>query len=262
MSYSQTFERITDRYYWQSALLIAQAGLSKQYRNSYLGALWLLFQPISMMCIYILIMPLVMKAHAGTYALYILSTLPLWQFMATTFITAPNALLEQADTLKRCMISSSIFPISQTLRHAYTYCIGFTVMLVVAWVAGLHITWHVFLAPVYFLPVLVGAVALSIGIAYIAPYVRDVGDAITILMNVMLWGSAVIYPLSALPEWAAEIIGWNPFYMALDPMVHLVYLHEIPSLLVTAKLLGVMGLGLALGYALYKVGRKNFVYYL
>jgi ABC-type polysaccharide/polyol phosphate export permease len=252
-----------DSYYWRSAFLIAHSGVARQYRNSYLGALWLLFPAMAMMSIYMVIMPLIMKSDPQTYAMYLLSTLPLWQFIANSMSSATNALITNAEALKRCMISSSVFPLADVLKNAYSYIIGFFSMAFLGLILGLPISWQVFLVPIYFIPVLVAVACMCIGIAYIVPYVKDLRDAINIAMTMMMWASAVVYPLSTLgSENARNIISWNPLYILLSASVSLVYQHQIPDLLTIAKLLGVMVIALIVGYSFYRIGRKNYVYYL
>ena len=236
---TKQFRLFLDPYYWRSAILIAYCGVARQYRNSYLGALWLLLPAIAMMVIYSIIMPMIMKSDAKSYVPYLLSTLPL-----------------------RCIMSSSVFPVADVLKNAYSYFVGFIGMAIFALLFGFDLSWHIFLLPIYLIPVMLTVMCMCVGIAYIAPYIQDIRDAITIAMNVLIWGSAVIYPITAVSEKAQAIIHWNPLYILLEPAINLVHDHQIPSLFVTAKLFGVMFLALSFGYTLYRIGRKNFVYYL
>ena len=259
---TKQFRLFLDPYYWRSAILIAYCGVARQYRNSYLGALWLLLPAIAMMVIYSIIMPMIMKSDAKSYVPYLLSTLPLWQFIANSLSSSTYSLIANAETLKRCIISSSVFPVADVLKNAYSYFVGFIGMAIFALLFGFDLSWHIFLLPIYLIPVMLTVMCMCVGIAYIAPYIQDIRDAITIAMNVLIWGSAVIYPITAVSEKAQAIIHWNPLYILLEPAINLVHDHQIPSLFVTAKLFGVMFLALSFGYTLYRIGRKNFVYYL
>lgn len=251
-----------DRYYWLTAVLIARSNLSKQYRNSFLGIVWTLLQPLSMVLVYALIIPLITHFPFENYALYIICTLPLWSFISTTLVGSHISLLAQGETLKRCMVSSTVFPIADVFRNAYTYFIAFGCMYGAALVLGYPWSWYVLLWPIYFIPVLIAITSLSIGISYTSPYVRDIGDALTVLMNMMIWFSAVIYPISALPEWAQAIMAWNPFHILLAPVIELVYFQRLPDLLQTAQLAGVTSLAVMVGYFFFRICRRNYVYYL
>lgn len=259
---AEPFKLFINPYYWRSALLIASSGIARQYRNSFLGALWLLLPSIAMMCIYTLIMPMIMHSDARGYATYVLSTLPVWQFLSVSLTSSTYSLIANAETLKRCMISSSVFPVADVLKNAYSYIVGFAGMVLIALILRLPLSWHILLVPLYFLPVLMAVMCLCVGIAYIVPYVQDLRDAIAIAMNVLIWTSAVIYPITALPEWAQKIMEWNPLYILLEPSVSLIYQQKLPDSLVIIKLCGVMVIALLFGYTFYRIGRRNYVYYL
>src|SRR5579871_5358817 len=119
------FRVFFDRHYWQTAVLIAKNSLAKQYRNSFLGMLWTLFQPLTMVFIYMVVMPMIMKVSVAHYSLYLVVSVPTWAFFSGTLVGASNSILGNGETLKRCMISSTVFPVADVLRNAYTYFISF-----------------------------------------------------------------------------------------------------------------------------------------
>lgn len=256
------FSVFLDIYYWKTAILIARSAMSKQYRNSFLGAMWTLIQPLIMLLVFTLVMPILIKFPVKDYALYILCTMPLWNFFSSTLIGAALSLLEQAETLKRCMISSTVFPIADVLKQGYSYCIAFLTMYIAGMLLGLPGSWHVILLPLYLIPIMLTIMAASVGIAFVAPYVRDVADMLLIGMSVLSWFSAVPYPAELLPEHLRVWLEWNPFYILLKPVIILVYEHQIPDLVTMARLFGLMALTVLVSYSLYRACRRNFVYYL
>ena len=251
-----------DRYYWLTAGLMARSALAKQYRNSYLGMVWTLLRPLSMVLVYAMIMPLIAKVRGENYPVYIVVTLPLWGLISSSLIESHSSLLSQAETLKRCMISSTLFPVSDMLRNVYTYFIAFYLMYSVIILFGYSFSWYVLLWPIYFIPVFITLTAIAIGISYASPYVRDIGDVITVIMNMMVWFSAVIYPLSTVPAWVQSIMIWNPFYILMEPLIALAYHHQLPDMFTMVRLFGVMSLALVFGYSIFRICRRNYVYYL
>lgn len=256
------FTRLFDPYYWKTAVLIAQNQLAKQYRNSFLGILWTLMQPLTMAGVYSLIMPLIMRFPQEDYLLFICCSLPLWIFISTTLSGASHSILAQGETLKRCMISSTVFPVADVLKAVYTFCISFLTMYTVASVIVWRFDPIVFLIPLYLLPVLVIVMALSVGIAFVAPYLRDVGEMILMSMNILFWLTPVLYPITAVPERFRDLMGWNPFYIMIHPVQTLAFTHSLPTAADTLRLLALMLLAIAAGYAVYRQCRRNYVYYL
>ncbi len=251
-------------YYWQTAILIARNGLARQYRNSYLGKLWAMLQPFTMAMVYITIMPMIMKlSSASNYALYIIVSLPLWGFFSGVMIASSNSILANGETLKRCMISSTVFPVADVLRGTYMLVLSFCAMYAVALLFGYtSITWHLLLMPVFFLPALVIMLSACVAIAFIAPYIRDIGELVVMGMTIAFWLTPVIYTPAALPPEALNIMMWNPFYIMIHPLQTLAYEHAVPDMASIARLLGLMCIAIVAGFSIFRICRRNYVYYL
>jgi homopolymeric O-antigen transport system permease protein len=209
-----------DRYYWQTAILIARNGLARQYRNSFLGILWTLLQPASMTLIYTTMMPLIMRMSSRSgYVVYILVSLPVWNFFAASFIAASTSLLGNSDTLKRCTISSTIFPVADVLRNLYTFTIAFGIAYGFCLLLGLTpLDFFILLIPLYLVPIVISVLSIAIAIAFVAPFVRDIGELIVSLLTVAFWLTPIVYSISALPDRAQGYLFWNPFFIMLRPM--------------------------------------------
>lgn len=251
-------------YYWQTAILIARNGLARQYRNSFLGKFWTMLQPFTMAMVYITIMPLIMKlSSASNYPLYILVSLPLWGFFSGILIASSQSILANGETLKRCMISSTVFPIADVLRGTYMLCLSFFTMYASALLFGYTtLTWHLLLLPVFFLPVLITMISVCVAVAFIAPYVRDVGELVVMGMTITFWLTPVIYTPSSLPAYAMNYMQWNPFYIMMHPLQMLAYDHALPDIADIVRLLGLMCIAIVVGFSIFKVCRRNYVYYL
>jgi lipopolysaccharide transport system permease protein len=251
-------------YYWQTAILIARNGLARQYRNSFLGKLWTMLQPFTMAMVYITIMPMIMKlSSVSNYALYIIVSLPLWGFFSGIMIASSQSILANGETLKRCMISSTVFPVADVLRGTYMLFLSFSTMYGVALLFGYtSLTYHILLLPFFFLPVLITMLAICIAIAFIAPYVRDVGELVVMGMTITFWLTPVIYTTASLPPHALSFMEWNPFYIMMHPLQMLAYEHAFPEFADIARLLALMCVAIAVGFSIFKICRRNYVYYL
>ena len=251
-----------DRYYWQTALLIARNGLARQYRNSFFGMLWTLFQPLTQVFIYTLIMPLILKLQMPAYPLYMAISIPMWGFFSGSLFGASNSIVANGETLKRCMISTTLFPVADVLRQGYTFCISFLCMYTVAWLFYGKATLCVLLVPLFFIPVLMTIGALAIAIAFIAPYLRDIGDLILVCMNMLFWLTPVVYSVDNLPPFAQSLMHFNPFYILIHPIHELAYYGNLPQSGDVLRLLLLTAISIAIGLGVYKACRRNYVYYL
>lgn len=252
-----------DRYYWQTAVLIAKNGLGRLYRNSFLGMLWTLFQPLTMVMVYATIMPMIIRSPASNYTLYVLVSLPVWNFFSTSIIGSSYSILANGETLKRCIVSSSLFPIADVLRNSYTFAVSFLTMYAVAVLLRIASPdLIILLVPLYFIPVLMIIGSAAIAIAFIAPYIRDVGELASMSMMVLFWMTPIVYQVSMLPPQARFLMDFNPFYIMIAPMQMLVYGHTLPGMDATIRLLALAVISVLTGFAVFRICRRNYVYYL
>lgn len=260
---ARQFAILFNKYYWQTAVMIAKNGLARMYRNSFLGILWTLFQPLTMVIVYASIMPLIMRSPASNYTLYIIVSLPVWGFFASSIVGASQSILSNGETLKRCVVSSSVFPVADVLRNVYTFFVSFFTIYVVGLMFGIaHFSATVFLVPLYFIPILIIIGACAIAIAFIAPYIRDIGDLASISMTMLFWLTPIVYQIDMLPSKVQALMRFNPFFIMIHPIQMLAYDNKLPGINDVINLLALTLISILLGFAIFRVCRKNYVYYL
>lgn len=257
------FSRIFDKYYFLTALIIAQNSVTRQYRDSFLGVIWTVIQPLTQVAIYGVVFSTIMRFPVENYIVYLISGVVLWNFISSTLISSTTALIIQADTIKRCMISKTIFPIAEVLRNLYTYIISFFVMYIFVLLFTTHqIGASILLFPIYLAAIVIALTSVSIAIAFLTPYIRDVGDFINVGMNISFWLTPIIYPIEMIPESKRFLFEFNPFYVLIRPIITIIYQNQVPSLYQTVTLSFLVALSVIVSYFIYRICRRNFIYYL
>ena len=252
-----------DRYYFLTIVLIAQNTLSRQYRDSILGILWTLIQPTTQIIIYSLIMPHIMRFPVSDYTTFLITSIFTWGFISQTLVVTPNSLISNAEIIKRCIVSKTIFPLADVARLLYNYVLSFTCMYVLFLL--LFITKFspiVLLVPLYIIPVIVILASVSIALSFSAPFLKDLSEIMTVIVNVAFWLTPIVYPITVIPERLRYLFELNPFYIMIRPISMLVHQHVMPSLRDTLSLILFMFISCVLSYIVYRVCRKNFVFYL
>jgi lipopolysaccharide transport system permease protein len=252
-----------DRYYAQTVFLIARNGLERQYRTSFLGIGWMVVMPAVQVAIFAIIIPVIRSTpHQIDYVLYLVSMFPLWSFIVGALLRSTGTLIVEAETIKRCMVSTTVFPLSAVLQQFYSFLISFVVMVAV-W-AAVSGSWHVsvLLVPIYLVPVLIAVGAMAVSLAFLTPYVHDIPDCVQLAASVLFWLTPVVYPISSVP---ARVRGWyslNPVYLLMRPVSELTYAGTLPRLVDTGACLAVTAIAVAMAVAVYRRCGRNFVYYL
>jgi lipopolysaccharide transport system permease protein len=252
-----------DRYYCQTILVIARNALDRQYRTSFLGIGWMVVNPVVQIAIFAIIVPVIRSTpHQTDYVLYLVSTFPLWSFIVGSLLRSTSTLIAEAETIKRCMVSTTVFPLAAVLQQFYSFFVSFAVMIAV-W-AAVSGNWHatVLLVPLYLLPVLIAVAALAVALAFLTPYVHDTPECVQLAASVLFWFTPVVYPIEGVPAWARGWYSLNPLYLLMRPVSELTYAGRLPRLADTGACLAVTALAVAVGFAVHRRCGRDFVYYL
>ena len=81
-------------------------------------------------------------------------------------------------------------------------------------------------------------------------------------MSMLFWFTPIVYPLAHVPAGLQWLFWLNPFYILIHPVQQLIYSHTLPTALDIVALLAVMGAAIIFSGLLYRLCRRNYVYYL
>lgn len=261
-AFGSEFKLLLQPIYYRTAALIAQNLLARGYRNSFLGILWSLMHPLVQVSIYAIIMPFIFQLPVERYPLYLICTIAIWGYIAGTLTVAGNSVLNNEATIKRCIVSVTIFPFADVLKQTYNFAIAFTVMYLASMLLFHYVNPWVLLVPLYIIPLVIALVAVSTALAFITPYVRDIGELVTVGLNVAFWFTPIVYPVDRVPDAYRWLFEYNPFYVMMRPLIQLAYEHQLPDMHATLSMLGLTAFAVIASYLIYRRCRYNFVYYL
>jgi ABC-type polysaccharide/polyol phosphate export permease len=134
------------------------------------------------------------------------------------------------------------------------------ILIAVLLIVG-NLSWTVLLAP--FLLVLLGLFAMGVGfvVSLFNAYYRDVNYLVTIAMQLLFYGTPIIYPYSLVevkaPRWIELIVTANPLTQFVGAARDIFYLEQVPS---TARILGLVVSSVAtfcVGWAIFARGAAD-----
>jgi lipopolysaccharide transport system permease protein len=187
-----------------------------RYRNSMLGAAWLVLQPLAQILVYTLVFSQVMRARlpgvdsSFGYSIFLCAGLLTWGLFADILSRGQNMFLDNANLLKKLSFPRICLPIIVTLNACTGFAIIFGLFVGFLLLSGNFPGWaFVAIAPVLLLQVFL-AVGLGMVIGVLNVFFRDVGQLFAIVLQFWFWLTPIIYPLATLPDWAQTIVVFNP----------------------------------------------------
>jgi lipopolysaccharide transport system permease protein len=183
-----------------------------RYKQSVLGAAWAILQPLSLMLIYTLIFSLIVRMPTGgtPYAVFAYAALLPWTFFSTALVNATNGLVTHAQLITKVYFPREILPLTYVIASLFDFLIASTVF------AGLMLYYHVALnvRALYVLPIILiltcFVTAISLFFSATQVRFRDIGVAMPLLLQLWMFATPVVYPLSAVPARLQAVYKLNP----------------------------------------------------
>ena len=187
-----------------------------KYRNSLLGALWTVLNPLAMIVVYTVIFAQVMQAKlpgvtsSFGYSIYLCAGVLTWGLFAEMVGRGQNVFLDNANLLKKLSFPRLCLPIIMVLSAALNFAIIFLLFTLFLVLSGNFPVWA-FLAvfPVLMLQVIF-ATGLGMSLGVLNVFFRDVGQFFGIVLQFWFWFTPIVYPLNAVHEGIRSVISLNP----------------------------------------------------
>jgi lipopolysaccharide transport system permease protein len=188
-----------------------------RYKQSALGVAWAILQPFSLMLVYTLIFSLIVRAPSDglPYAIFAYTALLPWTYLSTALTNATNGVVTHTQLVTKVYFPREILSLTYVVAALFDFLLASTVL------AGMLLYYNVPLTlnALYALPItlvltcFIAAAALSLSAANVR--FRDIGVALPLMLQLWMFATPVVYPLSAVPAWL------RPFYQ-INPMVGLI----------------------------------------
>ena len=193
-----------------------------RYFGSVLGYLWTLFRPLLLFGVLYLVFTRIIRFGDDVphYPVLLLTGLVLWSFFADSTSIALGSLVARESLLRKLAFPRVTIPIATTATAAANLGLGLIVLLLFAVVDGLrpNVSW-LYLVPITF-GLIVFAIGLSLLLSVLFVRFRDVQPIWEIALQIVFWGSPIIYMIDFVPAGFREYVLWNPFAAAVQESRH------------------------------------------
>jgi lipopolysaccharide transport system permease protein len=183
-----------------------------RYRQTVMGALWAIIQPVFTMVIFSLFFGRLAKVPSDglPYPIFSYAALVPWTFFATALTQASNSLVLSANMVKKIYFPRLTLPIATVLAGVIDFVLAFMVLLGMMLFYGLLPTINVLWLPFFLLLALITSLGVSLWLSAMNVQFRDVQYTIPFLTQAWLFATPIAYPSSLLSEPWRTLYGLNP----------------------------------------------------
>jgi len=231
-----------------------------KYRNSLLGGIWTVLNPLAMILVYTVVFSQVMRAKLPgidttfSYSIYLCAGIFAWGFFAEIVNRTQNVFIDNANLLKKLTFPRLCLPAIIVLNAGVNFSIIFSLFTVFLIISGNFPGWpYLAIFPLLSLLTLF-AIGLGIFLGVLNVFFRDVGQFFGIFVQFWFWFTPIVYPASIIPEKVRSIMWINPMYPLIQGFQVIFVEGQWPDWM---SLLPVLALAILLCILSLRLFRKN-----
>ena len=191
--------------------------LKVRYRQTALGVIWAVLQPVLAVGIFSLFFGRVIgvPSRGAPYPVFALAGLVPWTFFAHGIALGSTSLVNSEALVRRVYFPRLVIPAGAVLSGSFDAAISSVLLLLLAAVYGLTpvLTWM--LLPVFLTLTALVALGMALILSAVNVRYRDVQQIVPFFVQLLMFASPIVYSSDLLPE------PWRTLY-ALNPMVGII----------------------------------------
>ena len=209
---------------------LAKNDFKKRYAGSYLGAVWAMVQPVVTVALYFVVFEVVLGGASRTeeapYVLFLTAGLVPWFFFSEALNAGTNALREYDYLVKKVVFKISILPIIKIIAATFIHGFFILVLLVIAALYGHFPTIYTIQIFYYSACLFLLVLAICYTTCSIMVFFKDISQIISILLQIGMWATPILWDINLLPERWQKIMKINPLVYIVNGYRSAVYKQE------------------------------------
>lgn len=183
-----------------------------RYRQTLLGASWVLLQPLLTMAILTVVFGRLIGVETDgiPYPLFALSGLVLWTYFAQAVTAASTSFIKDTGLVEKVYFPRLVVPLSATASGLIDLAICFAVLVALMPLFGLTPGLRALLCIPTAMMVVLLATGVGAVVSALAVRFRDINYLVPYALQLGFFATPVAFPLSLVPDRWQPLVGLNP----------------------------------------------------
>lgn len=190
-----------------------------RYAQTVLGAGWALLQPLLTMVVFTVIF----GSFAGIpsdgipYPAFSLAGVALWTYFSSTLTGASNSLVASTSLITKVYFPRLVIPFAPVLAGLVDFAIAFLLLVGVLFYYGITPSpWALLAVPGVLLVTVLTVSGVGCWLAALNVQFRDVKYITPFLVQIWMYASPIVYPMSMVPERYHALYSLNPMVAPIE----------------------------------------------
>jgi lipopolysaccharide transport system permease protein len=192
--------------------------LKVRYKQAALGIGWAIIQPVFAALIFTVVFGLFarMPSDGVPYPIFAFAGILPWTYFAEALRRSATGLVTDAELVRKIYFPRLIIPIAMVVAPLIDFLLAFGVLLLMMVWYGVWPTWHMLYLPLLLLVTVVQALAVGLWLGPVNVRFRDVMHTLPFVIQVWMYASPIVYPLSMVPAKYQAAYSLNPMVGVIE----------------------------------------------
>jgi lipopolysaccharide transport system permease protein len=198
--------------YRELAWFLALRDLKVRYKQAVFGAGWAVLQPLAAAAVFTVVFHRFasMPSDGLPYPLFAYVGLSVWTYFSGAATRATQTLVQNAALVSKVYFPRLIAPIAAVLPGLLDLVISLSLLVVLIPLYGADVSWEALTTPLWIVPLVVAALGVGLWLGTLNVSYRDINQGVTLLVQLWMFVSPVVYPSSEVPQRWRLVYFLNP----------------------------------------------------
>jgi ABC-2 type transport system permease protein len=233
--------------------------LKLKYRDSVLGFLWSLANPLLLILVYSFVFGHILRGGPANFAYFLMVGILPWNFFAQSLMMSTGSILDNGNLIRKVALPMEVFPVATVLFNLAQYLFALIVFFPMAWLFfKVPVAW----SWINFLPVLALQILFTLGLCFFISaatvFYRDMRHFTEIFLMLFFWLTPIIYDVQSAPITLKKVLYMNPFSYFILGYQDALYRNTFSPLEQWLVITSLAIVSLTVGYTLFIVCKARF----
>jgi lipopolysaccharide transport system permease protein len=198
--------------YRDVAVEIARRDVTVRYRQTVLGAVWAILQPVGTMIVFSIFFNRVagIRSEGVPYALFSLAALVPWTFFSNALVMGSDSLVANSALVTKVYFPRVFIPLGILVAGLLDLFVAFVILLVIASAWGHPPPVQVLCLPLVTVVTLAAALGITAALSALNARFRDVRYIVPFATQLWLFATPIAYPSTLVHGAYRIVLGVNP----------------------------------------------------
>ncbi len=209
--------------YRELLINLTRTELRIKYKNSVLGFLWSLLNPVLYLVVFSLVFQEILRTQIPRFAIFLLAGLLVWNFFSTSLASGALSIVANASIVQKVWFPREILPLASVGAAMVHFLLQALVLVGALLLFRQEPDWEALaLLPLSLLALTLLAVAAALALAVLNVHYRDTQHLLELVLLAWFWLTPIVYNHQLI----ADRFGSNGWVAMLNPITSVVLVFQ------------------------------------